>query len=228
MGEEESGETKKSGKKEEGFFEKFFFEATFFNIKIEDEIVPFSISDRAYYRNAASTNRTGIEIGLKAEFLGGIEWLLNYNYTDFRYTNYTARILSPTGQFIDTTFTDKTVPAVPRQNLGCIFEYKLKINKDLYGLIVFDFDYVDKMYADDLNSEQTESYVYANPMAGINVILGNISILLSGGLKNIFNKRYVGFLNINANPEFNIGERRYYELGEPRSGYLNFNLSYRF
>jgi len=226
MGEEEK--ENKTNKKETEFFEKFFFEATLFNIKIEDEIVPYSISDRPYYRNAASTNRTGVELGLKGEFFGGFEWLLNYNYTDFKYTNYTARILGTNGQFHDTTFSDKVMPAIPRQNLGCIFEYKYKFSNNVYGLLVFDFDYVDKMYTDDLNTEQTDSYIYANPMAGINLIFGEMSVLLSGGMKNIFNKQYVGFININANPEFNIGERRYYELGEPRSGYINLNLTYRF
>jgi hypothetical protein len=84
------------------------------------------------------------------------------------------------------------------------------------------------MFADDMNSEQTETYLYANPMGGINLILGNLSILLSGGVKNVFNKKYVGFININSDPNLSAGKRRYYELGEPRSGYLNLNLTYRF
>jgi iron complex outermembrane recepter protein len=230
VNEEEKEREKKKGKKEEEFelFEKLFFELTFFHIKIEDEIVPYGISDRPFYRNAASTNRNGVELGIKAELFEGLEWLLNYCYTDFKYKNYTARILSQNGQLVDTTFADKILPAVPRQNLGFILEYKYKFSKNFYGLVQFDFDYVDKMYADDQNTEQTESYLYANPMAGLNLIFGNTSILISGGMKNIFNKKYVGFININANPEFPPGERRYYELGEPRSGYLNLNITYRF
>ena len=40
---------------------KLFFEVTFFNYIIKDEIVPFIINQKTYFRNAARTNRTGVE-----------------------------------------------------------------------------------------------------------------------------------------------------------------------
>jgi outer membrane receptor for Fe3+-dicitrate len=136
--------------------------------------------------------------------------------------------VDPEGVFHDSTFSNNRVPAVPQHLLACIMEYKYKFGKNIYGLLQWDFDYVTRMFADDMNSEQTETYLYANPMGGINLILGNLSILLSGGVKNVFNKKYVGFININSDPNLSAGKRRYYELGEPRSGYLNLNLTYRF
>ena len=39
----------------------------FFNYVVDDEIVPFVIDNRPYFRNAAKTNRKGVEIGFKSE-----------------------------------------------------------------------------------------------------------------------------------------------------------------
>src|SRR4030095_2306069 len=167
-------------------FEKLFFEITYFNIKIEDEIVPFTISDQPFYRNAASTLRNGVECGLKGEFLKGLELIVNYTYTNFKYQNYAARHYNAVGEPIDTSYDNNFMPAVPKHALGCIIEYKYRLSKNLYGLLQFDFDYVSNMYTDDGNSEQTDSYLYANPMAGANFVFGNMGILLAGGIKNIF------------------------------------------
>jgi outer membrane receptor protein involved in Fe transport len=49
-----------------------------------------------------------------------------------------------------------------------------------------------------------------------------IGLVFYVGVNNIFDKRYVGFVNINDYYE------RYYETGEPRTFYsgLNFNLKF--
>lgn len=57
-------------------------------------------------------------------------------------------------------------------------------------------------------------------MSGIDQRLGKFNILLSAGVNNIFNKKYAGFVNINST------NLRFYELGEPRIFFLNFNLGY--
>ena len=59
-------------------------------------------------------------------------------------------------------------------------------------------------------------------MAGINLSVGNIGATGYFGINNIFDKRYVGFININ---DF---ENRYYETGEPRNVYGGVKLSYTF
>ena len=58
---------------ESEFMRKVFFEITYFNYIIDDEIVPFTINLQQYFRNAARTNRKGVEIGFKSEPVEGIE-----------------------------------------------------------------------------------------------------------------------------------------------------------
>jgi len=57
---------------------------------------------------------------------------------------------------------------------------------------------------------------------GIDYRIGKINILLSGGLNNILDKRYVGFVNINST------SGRFYEAGEPRTFFASLHLGYTF
>ncbi len=84
------------------------------------------------------------------------------------------------------------------------------------------------MYTDDQNTESDGAYLYANALVGLNYVNDRLALTLSAGVKNFLDRKYVGFININANPELPIGQRRYYEPGEPRNYYMNLNLTYKF
>lgn len=210
------------------FLEKSFFEVTFYNTKIDDEIVPFVINDQTFFRNAATTNRTGVECGLKFEMFEGFELVTNYSYSDFNYKDYIAINYTAGGDTISTDYSGNVVPAIPKSIFNFILNYQFRVSKKLTGIVLWDMDYVTKLFVDDANSETTPEYFYGNFLAGITYDLNNFNFLLTGGVNNIFNRKYVGFVNINANPELPISQRRYYEPGEPRSYYFGFNLGYRF
>lgn len=210
------------------FLKKVFFEFTFFNTQIDDEIVPFTISDKAYFRNAAATNRTGLECGFKTELFEHTDVIINYTFTNFKYKTYISRVIDINGIFIDKDFSNNRVPAVPQHLLSLIFEKEFKLTKSFEIFLQLDADYVSKLYNDDQNSESAGSYLSTNPMMGLSFVQKKFSAIVSAGVKNVLNRKYVGFININANPEFPVGQRRYYEIGEPRSYFLNVNLTYRF
>jgi iron complex outermembrane recepter protein len=207
-------------------FEKVYFEFTFFNIKVDDEIIPFSISDKPYFKNAARTNRTGLECTIKSEPLERMEWIVNYTFANFKYDSYHSQTIDSVGNIIDVNYTGNTVPAVPRHLFNFILNYQYQLSKDISGLVLFDCDYVSRMFTDDGNTETTPPYFYANSLFGVNLSIKKFSALFSAGVNNIFNRRYVGYININANPEFRINQRRYYEPGEPRFYYVNLNFRY--
>ena len=210
------------------FMKKVFFEATFFNTIIDDEIVPFIISDKAYFRNAARTNRTGFETGIKTEPFDHVDMTVNYTFTDFKYTKYIARTFDAIGNPVDVDYSGGRVPSVPQHQVNFILEYENEIAEHVEGLFLFDCDYVGKMFVDDQNSESSAGYFYANFMTGLNYTKNNFNAILSGGVNNFLNKKYAGFINVNANPEFPVNQRRYYEPGEPRSFFLNLNMTYRY
>lgn len=203
------------------FMKKVFFEVTYFNYLIKDEIIPFVINLKTYFRNAAQTRRTGVEIGFMSEPFEDVELTINYTFTNFYYENYQAEIFTPQGSTI-RNFTGKKVPSIPKHIVNFILVKEFEVSEYITGLVLWDCDFISEMYVNDENSEQSNDYFYGNIMAGLTFDNSNFAFTVFTGISNIFDKRYSGFININ---DFN---KRYYETGEPRNIYagLNFKVYY--
>ncbi len=208
---------------ESEFMKKVFFEATFFNYVVDNEIVPFVIDNRTYFRNAAKTNRKGVEIGFKSEPFEGVELTTNYTWTNFKYADYRASVPLPGANLGDSVVVYKgnTVPSVPKHILNFILNYELEISEDVSGLLLWDCDYITTMYTNDANSEKLPPFFYGNFMVGINFSFGDIGTVAYFGMNNIFDKRYVGYINQN---DFNGRSR---ETGEPQTVYSGVRVTYK-
>lgn len=211
---------------DEKYFGKTFFEVTFFNSIIEDEIVPFEVYGDVYYRNSAQTTRRGIELGGKTEILEGLRLILSYTYSNFRYDKYeTVSIdLDQSGDLTTETknFSDNKVPSVPEHNLLSALEYEHQFTYELTVFMKGSFQYVSGLYVNDANEDKTGSYGLLGSTIGLDYRLGEINLLLSAGINNISDKRYVGFVNINST------SGRFYEAGEPRTFFASLHLGYTF
>lgn len=201
---------------------KAFFDITFFSYKITDDIVPFVIGSKVYFRNAAKTTRTGVEVGMKTEPVERVDLVVNYIYTHFKYDDYDALVYTSNGDLVHENYAENFMPSYPSHILNFILEYEYEIGKNIDGILQFDADYVTSMYVDDKNTIKTSPYFYSNPMVGINISLKKFNILGFAGVTNIFDRRYVGFVNINDY----FG--RYFETGEPRNIYGGLNITYKF
>jgi iron complex outermembrane recepter protein len=111
---------------------------------------------------------------------------------------------------------------VPKHNLNLVLEYEHKIIEILTGFIKGSFISVSDLYADDANSEKTDGYNILNGAMGIEMSISGFNFLLIGGINNIFDLKYVGFVNINS------ASKEFYELGEPRNFFGGLNISYGF
>lgn len=204
------------------FFRRINFEAALFNYMIKDEIVPFDVAGvGVFYRNAAKTNRLGLELGSNLIIYQNLNCQLAYTFSNFKYEKYVARIDSIT-KVIDIHYSGKYVPSVPKHNLYFALSYEKPFTNDLIGFIKLSDRFVSSMYVDDANSEKTESYHLVNFQAGVDFSLGMFNILLSSGINNLFNKKYVGFININSD------RKEFYEAGEPRNYFGILNIGYKF
>jgi iron complex outermembrane receptor protein len=203
------------------FMRKLFFEVTFFNYKLKDEIVPFIINNIAYFRNAAKTNRLGLECGVMSEPFEGIEVTVNYTRTNFKYDEYFTTIYGPSGNTVEN-YSGNFVPAVPQNIFNFILNFEFEISEKISGLLQWDCDYITKMYVDDKNSQSTPSFFWGNTMGGITFDYDNFRVLFYAGIHNIFDKRYAGYVNTN---DF---YGRFYSMGEPRNFYTGLNLSWKY
>ena len=208
------------------YFINSYFELTFFNSIIEDEIIPFEVYGDVFYRNSAQTTRSGIEFGGRTEIIDGLRFILSYTYSNFKYDKYSAISIDTdsTGNIVTFTkdFSGNFVPSVPEHNLTTALEYEHNFNYNLIGFIKGSVQYVSGLYVNDANTDKTEDYTLLGATLGIDYRIGKINILLSGGLNNILDKKYVGFVNINST------SGRFYEAGEPRTLFASLHLGYTF
>ena len=204
------------------FFNNVSFEATFFNIFIEDEIIPFEVYGDVFFRNAAKTTRNGLEVGASVDVIEGLNLQASYTFSDFKYDEYIALTID---EDLDTTsqnFAGNSAPSVPQHNFFFAAAYNHKITQNITGFIRGSVRYVSGMYVDDANSDKTDDYTTLNAGIGLDMVFGRFNLLISGGVNNISDLVYAGFVNINSS------NGRYYEAGEPQNFYGGINLGYAF
>lgn len=207
---------------ERQFLSNFVFEATFFNSLIEDEIIPFEVFGDVFFRNAAKTNRMGIEIGADVDVFKGLNFQTSYTYSNFSYDEYVALTVEENLDTLTQNFSGNEVPSVPEHNFFVALAYNHSLTQQITGFIRGSMRYVTGMWVDDANSDKTDDYTILNASIGFDMLFGNFNILISGGVNNISDKVYVGFININSS------NGRFYEAGEPQSFYAGINLGYSF
>ena len=204
------------------YLKNTYVELTFYNLSINDEIIPFVVDNSVYYRNAAKTNRTGIEFGFKTEIVKGLTLKTAYTYNDFMYKDYVARTIDANGIITDEAYYDNVVPSVPMHNISVNLMYDYSFSKYIRAFIKGNYNYVDKMYVNDANTENAEAYILLNSMIGFDISYKGLSILANAGINNILDKKYVAFININD------ANSRYYEAGPGSNFFGTFNIGYNF
>ncbi|MCK6613670.1 MAG: TonB-dependent receptor [Ignavibacteriaceae bacterium] len=206
---------------EQYYFSRVSFEFTLFNTVIRDEIVPFDINGDVFYRNSAKTNRNGVELGASTALIPGLNAGLSLTYSDFTYDEYLARSIDAAGITTDTDYSGNEVPSVPRLNASFTLGYNRLITENMIGFAKTQIQTVTGMYVNDANSSKTSDYTLASVTLGTEIYFDKFSLILSGGGMNLFDRQYIGFININATGG------RFYEAGEPRNFFGNLTLTYR-
>ena len=208
------------------FFRKILFEATAFSIWINNEIIPFEVFGDVFFRNAAKTNRTGLELGSGLEIYRNLNFHVAYTYSRFIYQTYTARTVEVDDQGNiseeDQDFSGNIVPSVPEHNLFLALSYSYPVYKTISAFGKLTYMNISGLWVNDANTDQTAGYQLVNGLIGLDMKFGKFNALVSGSLNNMFDVIYVGFTNTNS------ADRRFYEAGEPRNYFVSLNLGYTF
>lgn len=208
------------------WFRYVYFDVVFFNLKIDDEIVPFEVMGEVFYRNAAKTNRSGLEIGLNTNVISGLKVKTSYTLSDFKYDAYTARIIrdDAAGNTVteDENFTGKVPPSIPKHNLTISTIYEHNLLESVIGFVKLNSHLVSGLFTDDGNTEKTDGYNLLNVTIGLDWSNGPYQIVQTLGVNNIFNRTYAAFININST------RKEFYEAGEPRNLFASIKVGYNF
>ncbi len=206
------------------FFRNTFVEVTFYHSKIDSVIVPFTVDNDVFFRNAATSKRTGVEVGLNSEVIKGLTIKAAYTFQNFKYEDYDAVTIDGLGNLSHENFDGNREPSNPEQMFSGDIVYRYTLKNDYTFFVKGNYQYVGAMFVDDRNSDslKTEAYGLLNGQLGVDLTFNNFRLLAYGGVNNITDKKYVAFININSD------RHEFYESGPRRSFFGGLTLAYLF
>ncbi len=206
------------------YLKNTFFEIAFYNTKIEDVIVPFVVDGDVFFRNAAVSKRTGLEVGVSSELVKGLTFKGSYTYQKFKYDSYLAGSIDNAGNLTNEDYSGNIEASNPDMFFTGELMYQHTIAKKYTLYAKTNFQHVGAMFVNDANTDslKTESYQLINGQIGIDCNFDKFRLVAYGGLNNIADKKYVAFININSD------RSEYYESGPGRNFFGGLTLAYMF
>jgi len=206
------------------YFKNTSFEIAFYNTKIEDVIVPFVVDGDVFFRNAAVSKRTGIEVGVSSELVKGLTFKGAYTYQKFKYDTYLAGSIDAEGNLTNEDYSGNVEASNPDMFFSGELMYQHTIAKKYTLYAKTNIQHVGAMFVNDANTDslKTGSYQLINGQIGIDCNFDKFRLVAYGGLNNIADKKYVAFININSD------RSEYYESGPVRNFFGGLTLAYMF
>ena len=190
--------------------------AAVFSVVTENEIVvDQSSGGRSTFRNAAHTDREGVEIG--AETLGGGPWgaRVAYTYLDAVFRE-SFNTVTGTPAVSVTVPAGSQLPGVPKNVLyGEVRYQKERFYARLEGL------YKARVPVNDQNSEFADAYATLNFVFGLMQGSARWSISEFVRVDNLTDKNYIGSVVVND------ANNRYYEPSPPRNYTIGLQAAFR-
>jgi len=206
------------------FLRNISFEVTFYRNRIEDVIVPFIVDGDPFFRNAASTDRMGLEAGFNTEIYKGLTLKTAFTYQHFKYDSYTAGSIDGEGNITYRDFSGNIEPSNPKHFASAELMYQHTFQKKYTFYIKGTYQNVGEMFVDDANSDslKTAPYSLLNAQIGFDLNYKNVRLLTYFGLNNITDKKYVAFIQTNSD------RNEFYESGPLRNFFGGLTLAYMF
>ncbi|MDQ6770639.1 MAG: TonB-dependent receptor [Gemmatimonadota bacterium] len=183
------------------------YNAALFATTVRDELIPYDIpggGGRRYFRNAGRTSRRGVELGTGLT-AGPLELGGAYTYANYRFVDFT----------VDTAhFAGNQIPGIPRQTLQAS-----ATARSFLGTLVTEATFSDRMAVNDANSERSPGYAIVNARLVSSASMGLSGAEITLGAQNLFNRRYVSSVSVNA------AGGKFYEPGSQRSLYIGVSLT---
>ena len=162
-------------------------ELTVFHVATENDLVPFELEafpDRAFYRNAGSTNRAGVEFSLQYPITNNLTFSGSYAFSDFTYSDYLVN---------DNQLEGNRLPAIP-QHVGSVALLFSQSNLD----IKLQSEFIGQLFANDANSVVNEAFNLTKISASYALVKNGITIKPFVGINNLFDTLYNDNVRINA------------------------------
>jgi iron complex outermembrane receptor protein len=191
--------------------------AAIFRIDVSDEIVVASATGgRTTFRNAAHTDRKGIELGWQGRF--GTSWEAALAYTRLN-AEFSQPFTTGTPPAVTTVRAGNRLPGVPATTLYGELVWRHAASGFHAGAEV---RHNGRVYVDDANSESASAYTVGNLRAGFEQRGKRWRVSEFARLDNVTDKNYVGSVIVAD------GNGRFYEPAPGRNWLVGVSASVSF
>jgi iron complex outermembrane receptor protein len=162
------------------------YDLALFDTEVRDELIPYQVPNgngRTYYRNAGRTRRNGVELSGGTD-VGPITLSTAYTYSHFRCLDFLSA---------GTQMAGHVIPGIPEHQLEASATWR---HSSAFATI--EALAKSAVYVDDANSARAAGFAVYNLRFGADGLgqMAWASPTLS--LQNLFDKKYVGSVAINA------------------------------
>ena len=182
-----------------------------FHTAVRDALIPFEVPGapgRQFFRNAGSARHRGIETQLTLHPAPWATFVSSYTYGDYTFRDF---------QTEDGSFDGNRIPGVPEHHLYT--SGQITSSRGLW--VALDNRTASGMFADDANEAEVDGWSIFDVRVGWDGTVGGWSIEPFGGIRNLFNERYIESAVVNA------GFGRFFEPAPPRNAYVGLGIGIR-
>lgn len=179
-----------------------------FDTEVHDELIAFEVpggEGRTYYRNAGRTRREGIEAELITD-VNAFTFAASYTYSHFRFRDYNVG---------DVNFAGNAIPGIPEHQAQGSATYHYRT---LFATL--EGQAKSSQFVDDPNTQKASGFFVMNVRAGGTALFGRPWLQPTIGVQNVFDKRYVSSVAINA------AGGKFYEPSAGRAVYVELTAAY--
>ena len=182
-----------------------------FDAEVRGELIPYPVpadtTGRVYYQNAGRSRHRGLELGTDLEIASGLDLVTAWTYSDFRYTQYTVGT---------TAIAGRALPGIPQHWLHFLLRGRPTFARG--GWMEIEETHSSGYLVSDASNTVTLPWWVTNVRVGWTGTVGSVRANPFLGFNNVFNRRYVRSVVINA------ANGRYYEPAPGRNIYVGFSV----
>jgi iron complex outermembrane receptor protein len=188
------------------------YDVALYATSVRDELIPFDIgSGRTAFRNAGRTHRRGAEASIGTE-VGPLTFTAAYTYSHFRFADFTTG--TPAVQL-----GGNTIPGIPEHQGQSSVTWRLPPRLFVVG----EWLAKSRVFVNDQNLAAAPGYALTNLRIGGTAVFGRPWLSPVVGVQNVFDRRYVGSVAVNA--AGTLATAKFYEPGPGRSWFAGLSAA---
>ena len=188
------------------------YDVSLFDTEVRDELIPFEVpggNGRTYYRNAGRTRRQGVELALTTD-LGPVSLVATYAFSHFRFRDFVNG---------GSQYAGHSIPGVPEHQAQAAATWHLP-----RAFVVAEAIAKSEVWVNDANSVAAPGFAVFNLRAGGTATFGKPWLAPVIGVQNVFDRRYVGSVAVNASGA-SIAATKFYEPSAGRTWFVGLSAA---